>query len=360
MSVEAFPRGGAAAEGVVEQGKKDGKKRGASDSDALFGAKRLKRIEVVGGKKKGGGGGGGGGGEKGKGGGGGDEAAPKIGLGMLRTSSTKGGGGLGKGTLKIESLNRSKFGVASLSIGYVLQVSDSRVLVSLPGGVVGNVDRKEVSDVNYRRVGGGGGSKGKKSGEDESSEQLADLQSQLKPMQMVRCYVLGLLEKEDKSKTLSLSLRSSYINKGLAFKHLVPGFPVSGCIVSKEDHGYIVSAGVNQVNFFLPLKGIPQSLGELVVGKHDTSLVCIRVHIYIYIYCNTMRERGDGAEEEKFCRTENLQITTMLISYLVYALSHFLLLSCLACLCSPCLHYILQLLRTSTHDTFHAPFTQSL
>ncbi len=55
---------------------------------------------------------------------------------------------------------------------------------------------------------------------------------------MVRVYVLGQAERSDaQKKTISLSMRSSLVNKGLAMKHFSVGFPISGCVSSKEDHG---------------------------------------------------------------------------------------------------------------------------
>lgn len=62
----------------------------------------------------------------------------------------------------------------------------------------------------------------------------------LQPLQLVRCYVIDQLDRVDsKKKTISLSLRQSLVNKGIAFKHFSSGFPLYCCIVSKEDHGYI-------------------------------------------------------------------------------------------------------------------------
>ena len=71
----------------------------------------------------------------------------------------------------------------------------------------------------------------------------------------MRCYVLEQTQKSDsnKRKIINLSLRASLINKGLALKHLSEGFPVYGCVVSQEDTGYVIEAGVSGVNFFLPV-----------------------------------------------------------------------------------------------------------
>eukprot|EP01034_Spumella_vulgaris_P028039 gene28039-34832_t len=63
-------------------------------------------------------------------------------------------------------------------------------------------------------------------------------------------------------------MRSSLVNKGLAMKHFSIGFPISGCVASKEDHGYIVSTGVSGVNAFLPEKNISKEFKDsIVVGQ---------------------------------------------------------------------------------------------
>ena len=79
----------------------------------------------------------------------------------------------------------------------------------------------------------------------------------LRPMQMVRCLVLGHQQQQQASShsgksaggkksfgsgggrpVLSLSMRPSLVNQGLVFEqHVAPGFPVYGCVQSCEDHG---------------------------------------------------------------------------------------------------------------------------
>jgi hypothetical protein len=60
-------------------------------------------------------------------------------------------------------------------------------------------------------------------------------------MQMVRCYVLDQVSKSEGSatakKVIRLSMRGALINRGLSMKHVTAGFPVYGCVVSREDHG---------------------------------------------------------------------------------------------------------------------------
>ena len=89
-------------------------------------------------------------------------------------------------------------------------------------------------------------------------------------MQPVVVVVLEQMTRgEGDKKTLALSMRGSLLHKGLSMQHLVEGFPVSGCVSSKEDHGYIISGGISGVNFFLPYKAVPESVGgqNLPIGE---------------------------------------------------------------------------------------------
>lgn len=310
----AFPRGGAQGGSSAPQGK-------AKVGDALFGSARLQRIEVVGKKKsKTSGPSSGKAGPSIAGLGGllsGGKAAigadgAKVGLGHTRMSANN-------KKLKIEPVILNRYTPGSLALGYVLQVNDSRAMISLPGGVVGTVELAEVSDVCFRAVAAAAaaapsgaakkrrlshgdaknlaaGRTGAGAGAGEGGREALDLRALLKPMQPVRCFVLGLVggnadssqqtnqgsftssssssSKQGSARTsksnsphLALSLRASHINKSLSFKHLMPGFALSGALVSKEDHGWVVSAGIRGVSFFLPSSSVPAAVGELVIGE---------------------------------------------------------------------------------------------
>jgi rRNA biogenesis protein RRP5 len=150
-----------------------------------------------------------------------------------------------------------------------MQITDSGVVVSLPGGLTGQVPANEISDVLHKVYGNAASMTGKRARE-YLEENVPEISSIISMHQPVRVYVLEAVmgsKKEGKKKSLTLSMRSSLVNRGIALKHLMPGFPISGCVTSKEDHGFIVSAGVSGVTFFLPFSGVPQNLGELVIGK---------------------------------------------------------------------------------------------
>lgn len=230
--------------------------------DSIFGLKRTRRIEIV--KAKG---------TKKKTGNVTAAAllrsplAGAIGLGMTRSSGNS-------KALKIDNVSFTKYTPGTLALGFILQIMDNFVVVSLPGGVTGTVAMSELSDAMHRLSAEASapvaGSKKLSSAQIISS--LISIRALVATMQPVRCYVLEIIEKSDtKKKSLVLSMRSSLVNRGLAIKHMIPGFPISGCISSKEDHGYVVSAGVNAVTFFLPFKAVPLALSLEASASAETA-----------------------------------------------------------------------------------------
>ena len=177
--------------------------------------------------------------------------AGAVGLGMTRSSGNS-------KALKIDNVSFTKYAQGTLALGYILQIMDNFLVISLPGGVTGTVSISELSDSMHRLSGDLYNSKGKQAA---GAAKLPDIRTLVIATQPVKCYVLNVIEKSEKQKkSLVLSMRSSLVNRGLAMKHLSPGFPLSGCISSKEDHGYIISCGVSAVNFFLPFKAVPLAL----------------------------------------------------------------------------------------------------
>ena len=228
-----------------------------ADSDNLFGGSaRLARLETsIGGKKAKG--------KRSKS----DEVEAmemglnaRVGLGMVKTLSSK--------ELKIDPVSFAKYQLGAQALGFVLQLSEIKAIVSLPGGCVGTVQLEEVSDVSYAIIKNSGGEflSSKKKGKGGQTSALS-MKNLLSIHQPVRVHVLGQVEtKGGKKKDLVLSMRSSHFNRHLQLKNLGEGFAVSGCIASKEDHGYVVSTGVPNASFFMPLTKVPASMGQLVPG----------------------------------------------------------------------------------------------
>jgi ribosomal protein S1 len=136
----------------------------------------------------------------------------------------------------LESLSFNKLNTGCLVLGLVLQINQTGLLISLPGGLTGVVPYNEVSDVLHRKV---AESISKEHIKEHGKTVLPPLDTVVRALQVVRCYIIGHLSKgvDSKKKTISLSMRSSLVNKGLAMKHFSIGFPISGCVASKEDHG---------------------------------------------------------------------------------------------------------------------------
>ena len=230
-----------------------------SIDEGIFGssAKRAKRIEVVQDKKKGKDG------KKGKKEGvisSGISAASdsNVGLGMVRSEDGK--------LTRIDMMKHSVYVPGAQALGYVLQITSHHVVVSLPGGLTGTVPAHEISDHTYR-LHSALGSKGR----GEKAEKVVEPSKLLAQNQQVHCVVLEntspVRDGSKAKRNIVLSLRASLVNKGLAFKHLSEGFPLYGCITSREDHGYIISSGYSAINIFLPSKSVPQASNDLVVGS---------------------------------------------------------------------------------------------
>lgn len=227
------------------------------DEFQLFGRKRARNIEVVVSKDK-----------KRKSDnnttfGMANNKTDKAGLGMAKTLSD------GK-SIQIENLNIKKYAIGSLVFGYVLQIKDDHIIVSLPGGITGIVTYAEMSDVCYQlhsRIGNVSASR--KAKRDEEKASLKELISVMSP---IRCYVRGI-DTESRRPTLQLSMRLSLIHRGMAMKHLMNGIPITASILSIEDDGYMMSTGIPDVTFFLKSKHVPQSLGKMVVGRTVDTVV---------------------------------------------------------------------------------------
>ncbi len=102
---------------------------------------------------------------------------------------------------------------------------------------------------------------------------LPPIDSLLSADQPVNVVVLDQVDRNGKTgkgskKSLALSMRASLLHRGLTIHHLVDGFPLTGSVSSREDHGYIISAGISGLNCFLPFKAVPESVGvDLPIGE---------------------------------------------------------------------------------------------
>ena len=204
-------------------------KRPRTADDSLFASKRLNRIEVAS-----------------------SSSSKKVSKRPSLSAALQPVSVAGKDVKQVDPLSFTKFSVGTLVMGYVLQFSTHFAVISLPGGLTGVVPLEEVSDTMHQLCAAANAQR-KSHSSAGSSSGLPALSEVLSLLQPVRCYVKEVLISPSQAKTaadgggkrtkksLVLSLRSSLVNRGLALKHLTQGLPLSGCISSIEDHGYVVS-----------------------------------------------------------------------------------------------------------------------
>lgn len=99
--------------------------------------------------------------------------------------------------------------------------------------------------------------------------------------QVVRCAIISLA-KEAGGRHIELSLRASVLNKGLSLSQLTKGSGVYGSVTSAEDHGYVVSLGLDGVTAFLPKKDAPEA--GLVPGQPvETVIQASRMYMKVLL-----------------------------------------------------------------------------
>jgi ribosomal protein S1 len=191
---------------------------------------------------------------------------PEIGLGMTKSVANN-------KVIKIDTINFGNYVTGSQALGYILQVHDDAIVVSLPGGVSGTVQLSEISDVHNKIS--------RQQLDKNAKASVGELSDILTVMQPVKCYVLNTSvdtaaathKKTKGRKTLNLSMRPSYVNRGLTSAHMIPGFPISGTVSSVEDRMYMISTGVSGFTFILPFTAVPTAISPLRLGQPIDALV---------------------------------------------------------------------------------------
>ena len=184
----------------------------------------------------------------------------EVGGGLLKSVTQ------GKGKVeKIEPPSFKTLSEGTLVMGVVKRVTRRVMFVALPFGLSGQVSVRDVADqqlfADQPEV---------ESDEEEESDAeeaapqgkanapSSSLESIFEVGQTVRCAVLGTANSHGK-KSVTLSVKPSVVNRGLFLEHLRPGSSVLGAVASVEDHGYIVSFGVDGFTGFLSKQNADQS-----------------------------------------------------------------------------------------------------
>ncbi|CAM9127824.1 unnamed protein product [Choristocarpus tenellus] len=162
---------------------------------------------------------------------------------------------------RLEMVSFKKLTKGTLTLGVVYKVCEHDMVVSLPSSLSGVVRRSEVSDYMYNRAmtkftAHSGVAQVKDRYWNTSGEEEEPLTKIFKEGQVVRCAILSLV-KDFNGRHIELSLRASVVNKGLSLTQLTQGSSIYGAVGSCEDHGYVISLGLEGVTAFLPLKNAP-------------------------------------------------------------------------------------------------------
>ncbi|OZJ06201.1 hypothetical protein BZG36_00854, partial [Bifiguratus adelaidae] len=185
-------------------------------------------------------------------------------------------------SVKVEPLSFKRLTVGTTILGCISSIHDLDMAVSLPNHLTGYVAITEISDKISKLVEKAAAADEDEDMEDEDQDMdsetaLPDLKALFHVGQWVRCIILelddgkkggGAMDKEQKSKKrIELSLKPNLVNNGVAAKDLIPGMTLSATVVSVEDHGYLLSTGIDKLSGFLNHKDAKSYIDEFNHGK---------------------------------------------------------------------------------------------
>uniref|UniRef100_A0A8C5A0G1 Programmed cell death 11 n=1 Tax=Gadus morhua TaxID=8049 RepID=A0A8C5A0G1_GADMO len=131
-----------------------------------------------------------------------------------------------------------------LMLACVKEVADFDVVMSLPCGLLGFLQIKNISDGYTKLL--------SEQLRSQGTEEISSLDRVFRPGMLVRCVVLKLDITKGGALSIKLSINPKLLNKALRPGTLRPGMTLSGCVESVEDHGYLVDIGVGETKAFLP------------------------------------------------------------------------------------------------------------
>ncbi|KAI9206531.1 uncharacterized protein BJ171DRAFT_422163 [Polychytrium aggregatum] len=158
----------------------------------------------------------------------------------------------------VDGLNFRKISVGMTIMGCIKEINELDMVVSLPNQLSGFVSITEVSSVfasNIEKA-----TLDDKDDEDEGKDDdsgIPDLKSLYAVGQVVLCSVISVShssEKDEKTKTrnrIELSLRPELVNADFAASTLTENMTLTAMVKSKEDHGYVLSFGIDGIVGFL-------------------------------------------------------------------------------------------------------------
>ncbi|KAJ3136886.1 rRNA biogenesis protein rrp5 [Geranomyces variabilis] len=180
-------------------------------------------------------------------------------------------------TTYAEALSFKRLNVGMTMIGVIKEINDLDIAISLPDQLTGYVSITEISDYVTQQVEKAAGDDDESDAEDVSVPELQEL---FTVGQTVACAITALEHEaapgsgDDAAKAaagrkrIALSLKPATVNANLSASELIEGLMIAASVRSEEDHGYVVSFGIESVSGFLLKKnaGGPLQVGQVVFG----------------------------------------------------------------------------------------------
>ncbi|KAL9983734.1 hypothetical protein ACROYT_G005955 [Oculina patagonica] len=166
----------------------------------------------------------------------------------------------GKSKLKhVEPLTFKKLYVGMKVLGAIREVNEYDMVISLPNGLSGFVHITHINEKITERLKEVLQADDSKDDETTSFPELAKF---FTVGSLVQCSILELEGSKPKQKKVKLSLDPKDVNSGLSKSSLKQGMVLPGYVTSVEDHGYLISFGIDNTSAFLPKSKLNREFEE--------------------------------------------------------------------------------------------------
>jgi len=142
-------------------------------------------------------------------------------------------------------------------LGSIRKLTAFEMIVSLPNNLNGFVSIADISEPLSQLL----SSKLQKGEGEESTPSLLNF---FKEGQILQCYVTKAYLDASNKKKIQLSIKPSLVNAGLTHECLLVDTPVYGAVKSVEDHGYVITFGVDD-----KFTGFVATKDVIVTGPND-------------------------------------------------------------------------------------------
>ncbi|KAJ3286606.1 hypothetical protein HK104_008958, partial [Borealophlyctis nickersoniae] len=168
-----------------------------------------------------------------------------------------------------DGLSFKRINVGMTILGCIKEINDLELVVSLPHQQTGTVSITEISDHITAQV-EKAAADDDDDDEDDNDSSIPDLRTLFRIGQPVPCVVIAVEDKTEGKGTkrrIDLSLKPDLVNAGLSRAAMFEGMTLTAAVVSQEDHGYVLSAGIEGVTGFLLRKNAEKYVAEVNGGN---------------------------------------------------------------------------------------------